>query len=169
MAVFQFVGLCPGSTSQQLIAKADAHARADGLVFQERAYMLHRLAALFRVARTVSQKQAVKLQLVEVVVPRYTNHLKSTTYQATDDVGLNAAVHQYHPLPSTFIISNDLLAAHLLHPVHASVVLLSCMLRHCRSPINKDSAHHHAMLAEHLREPPRVNAGNGRNLLTFQP
>ena len=55
--------------------------------------MLHRLAALFRVAGTVSQEQTVELQLVEVVVPRYANHFYTTLDKATDDIGLYATIH----------------------------------------------------------------------------
>ena len=186
MTVFQFVGLCPSCTSQQLITQTDAHTRTDrpspgpslrgrGVVTfshlcgQELPNVPNSHFTLLGIARTVSQEQAVELQLVEVVVPRHTNHLKPTTYQATDDVGLHAAIYQHHSLPCTYIISNDLLAAHLLHPVHASVFLLSRMLRQRRSPINNYPPHHHAMLAEHLREPPRIDTRDGRNLLTLQP
>ena len=169
MAVFQFVGLSPCRTGQQLITQTDAHTRTDSLIFQEHADMLHRLAALLGVAWAISQKQAVKLQLVKIVVPRHTNHLKAATYQTTDDVGLHAAVHQHHALPSTFVIGNDLLARHLLHPVHASVILLSRKLRHRRSPLHLNLPHHYAMLTEHLRQSASVDTSNGRHLFSSQP
>ena len=92
VTVLQFIGLRTCGTRQQLIAQTDTHARTDSLIIQEGADMLHRLAALLWVARTVSQEQAVELQLVEIIVPRHTNDLDATFDQTADDIGLYATI-----------------------------------------------------------------------------
>ena len=54
--------------------------------------MLHRDVAAFRVARSVGKEESVKLQLVEVIIPRNANYLNTPAEQTTDDVGLNATI-----------------------------------------------------------------------------
>ena len=60
--------------------------------------MLHRLATLLWVTRAISQEKAVKLQLVEIIIPRYANHLDATSDQTTDDVCFHAAIDKDHAL-----------------------------------------------------------------------
>ena len=95
MAILQLVGLGACCPSQQLVAETDAHAGANGLLLQEGTYVFHRLGALLRVARTIGQEQTGKVQLVEVVVPWYTDYLDASSDETADDVGLYATVHEY--------------------------------------------------------------------------
>ena len=92
VTVFQLVGLRPCRTCQQLVTQADAHAGTHRLIIEELADMLHRDVAALRVARTVGKEEAVELKLVEVIVPRHTNHLDAPAQQAADDIGLNATI-----------------------------------------------------------------------------
>ena len=94
MTIFQLIGLGTSGTCQQLVTQADTHQWAHRLIIEKCTDMCHRLVALLWVARTISQEQSIELQLVEVVVPRHTNHLDATTYQATDDVGLHATIDE---------------------------------------------------------------------------
>ena len=63
-------------------------------IIQEGSDMLHRLAALLRVARTVSQELSIEVKLVEIIVPRHSNDLHTPPNQTADDVRLHAAIHQ---------------------------------------------------------------------------
>ena len=112
VTVFQLVGLGTCGTRQQLVAQADAHAgtysltpgpspngEGSGYFFrfsiQECTNVLYRFVALLWVARTVGQEQTVELQLVEVVVPRHTNHLNASLNQTTNDIRLHATVNEH--------------------------------------------------------------------------
>lgn len=159
MTIFQLVGLCACCTSQQLIAETDTHARTNSLALKEHTDMLNRLLALFRVTRTVGEEKAVKLQLVEVIVPRDSLYLNTTSHQATDDIGLHTAVYQNYTFGSRvtgisrWMIDGDLLTAHLLYPIHASV-FFNYLIPHST---NLYPPHHHAMLSEHLLVSRRVS------------
>ena len=130
--------------------------------------MFHRLATLLWVTRTIGKEESVELQLVEVVVPRHTNHLDATSNQAADDVGLYTAVDKYHFLLSTFIIADNIFTAYLFYPVHRAIVLF-CLLRFHRSSFYNDLSHHDTVFAEHFGQSSCINACNGRNLFAFQP
>ena len=92
VTVLQLVCLGTGGTSQQLVTQTDTHEGLHLLVAEELADMLYRLGALLGVARTVSQEETVELQLIEIVIPGYTNHLYTSVQQATDDIGLDTAI-----------------------------------------------------------------------------
>ena len=98
VTVLQLVCLGTGGTSQQLVTQADTHQGLHFLIAEELADMLYRLGALLGVARTVGKEQSVKLQLIEIVIPRYTNHLYASVQQAADDVGLHAAIYKHYAL-----------------------------------------------------------------------
>ena len=93
MTILQLICLGTGSTSQQLVTQANTHQGLYLFIVQEGTDMLNRLAALLGVTRTIGQEQTVKLQLVEVVVPRYADNLYTSVQQTTNDVGLDAAIH----------------------------------------------------------------------------
>ena len=109
VTVLQLVCLGTGGTSQQLVTQANAHTRTHSLTpspsligegssyffqfsLQECTDMSHRHLALFRVSRTIGQEKAIELQLIEVIVPRNAENLYPSTQQASDDVGLHAAI-----------------------------------------------------------------------------
>ena len=194
MTIFQLVGLCACCTSQQLIAETDTHARTNSLALKEHTDMLNRLPALFRVTRSVGEEKAVKLQLVEVIVPRDSHYLNTTSHQATDYIGLHTAVYQNYTFGSRvtgisrWMIDGDLLTAHLLYPIHASVFFdIRCSQRnstfliphstfliphptfHIPHSTNLYPPHHHAMLSEHLGQSSGVDTRDGGYLLALKP
>ena len=133
---------------------------------EKAADMFYGLAALLRVARPVGKEEGVEVQRVEVVVPRHAHHLDIPFRQTTNDVRLHAAVHQDHTSARSFIISNDILAAHLLHPVHRPVVL---RLQRSRFVARHHLPTHHSVLPQQHGQPACVDAAYGRNALTSQP
>ena len=56
--------------------------------------MLHRNLTALRVARTIGKKESIKVQTIEVIVPRNPDNLDSTFEEATDDVCLYAAIDE---------------------------------------------------------------------------
>ena len=92
VTVLQLVCLGTSGASQQLVTQTDTHQGLHLLIAEELADMLYRLGALLGVARTVGKEEAVELQLIEIVIPRYTNHLYASVQQAADDVGLYSAI-----------------------------------------------------------------------------
>ena len=66
----------------------------DGFVLQEGADMLHRNLTALWVARTIGKKESIKVQTIEVIVPRNPDNLDSTFEEATDDVCLYAAIDE---------------------------------------------------------------------------
>ena len=122
MAILQFICLSPGRPCQELIAETDAHERPHIGMVQEYADVLHRLTALLRVARTIRQKQAIEIKLIEVVVPRNPDNLYTPPHQTADDVGLDSAIDKHNALARSLVIMNHLLATHLLHPIDAAII-----------------------------------------------
>ena len=133
--------------------------------------MFHRLATLLWVARAIGQEQTVKVQLVKVVVPGHSDNLDPTTYQTTDNIGLDTTVNQNDLFLSTFIITYNLLAAYFLHPVHRTIILSVITPLAFRRGGGGEAylSHHDAMLTEHLGEATGINACDGGNLFSLEP
>ena len=60
--------------------------------------MLHRCFTAFRVARTIGQEETIKVQLVEVIIPRNTDDFYATLEETADDVGFHAAIDEDNAL-----------------------------------------------------------------------
>ena len=79
---------------------------------------------------------------------------------------LHAAVYQHNLLSRAFVVAYYLLAAHLVHEVHALVVGLRDVIR---LVVKKYLSHHHAVLAQHLGELAGVDARDSGHVLALQP
>ena len=78
VSVFQFIGGGSCCLCQELVAQANTHARFRLVCLHELSDMPDGLFAMLRVAGAVSQEQTVKLQFVEVVVPRHPHYFEVT-------------------------------------------------------------------------------------------
>ena len=165
MTIFQFVDLGAAGLGEQLVAHADATYRFVALTHLL-ADNVHGIFAHVRVARTIGQKESVKVHCRVVVVPRYTNHLDTTIDETTNDIVFHATVHEYHLFAGTFVIADDFLATHLVHEVHTLVVGLGHIVGFI---IKENLAHHHTMLAEHLGQFTRVDASDAGHFLALEP
>ena len=96
MTVLQFIDRSAAGFRQQLVTHANT---ANRLIPGKRLTDIpHGGIASIRIARTVADKQAIVFQLIEVVVPRHTDHRHVTPQQATDDVMFHAAVQKHDAL-----------------------------------------------------------------------
>ena len=120
--------------------------------------------ALLWIARSIRKEQTIEVKLIEIVVPWNPDNLNASVYQATNDVGLDTTVNKHYTFARSLVIANDLLAAHLLHPIDASVIGVIGVFRVFR---NNHTTLHHPALSESLSEPSSVDARDGRNLLAL--
>ena len=98
MAVFQLICIGSCRTGKKLVTKTDTHTRTYLFVSKEFSNVFHSLAALLWIARSIGQKQSIEVELVKVIVPWNTNNLNAPSYQTTDDVSLDTAIHKYNTL-----------------------------------------------------------------------
>ena len=128
--------------------------------------MLYGFATLLWIARSIRKEQTIEVKLIEVVVPWNPDNLNASVYQATNDVSLDTAVNKYYTFACSLVIANDLLAAHLLHPIDAAVI---CVFKIFRVHRNNNPPSHYATLSESLCEPSRVDPRDGRDFFSLQP
>ena len=149
-----------------MITHADSEDRKF-FVFHCLADILHRSITGIRIARTIGNKQSVKFESIEVIIPRDTNHFNITFQQTTDDISLYTAIHQYHfPFIRTFIIANHFLATYFIYIVNACISSFKNIVRFI---VKNNLSQHHAMFAEYFSQFAGINACDAGNLLTFQP
>ena len=110
MSVFQLIYAGACSLTQELISHADTHAGLYYIAIEELANVLYSSLTGIGVTGTIGKKQTVKFHVVEIIIPGNTDNLYPTVYQASENVGLDATVHQNHLLGCTFIVSDNLLA-----------------------------------------------------------
>ena len=166
VAVFEFIDRCAGGFREQLVAHADTHAGAHVRVGEELANVFHGLGCGVRVAGAVGEEQAVKLQLIEIVVPGHAHHFHAAPQQAADNVVLHAAVHEYYAAACALAVSDDFLARNFFHIVHPFVF----RRRHIVGLVVEDDfAHHHAVFAQQFGEFSRVDARDARHVLALEP
>ena len=131
-----------------------------------RADMFRQHLTGIRVTGAVREKQTVRLQRVEIVVPRHADNLYATADEATDDIMLHAAIHENHFLSVlTFVIADDLFAGHLIHKIDVLILRFGSG----RTTLYLDRAEHHAVLAQHHRQRSRVDSRDTGYTLADQP
>mmetsp|Transcript_20786 Transcript_20786/g.65249 ORF Transcript_20786/g.65249 Transcript_20786/m.65249 type:complete len:203 (-) Transcript_20786:595-1203(-) len=179
IAVLHLEGGASGGEREQLVAEADAK---DGLLMppgiapEHLAQMLNCRLAPGGVAWSVGDEEAIKLLLIEVIVPRHQQQLHALGHEIADDVGLDSTVHRHdaHPLPQPAnprgrVRDEELrlLGADLRDQVHMVRVDLyhAGIIRPCRH----DLAQHRAALTEVLGQSARVDPVKSRHLVLLEP
>ena len=107
------------------------------------------------------------MQCVEVIIPWYTDDLYLPFQQQAKDVCLYAAVYQYHFLSGSFVVSDDLLAAHLIDIVHPGII--GIVAAGFLLGVEYHFPHHHSVFAQHFGQLACVDACQSGYLLTLQP
>ena len=86
VAVFQFVDSGAGGLGEELIAHTDTHDGANLRGREKLADVIYRHGTGLGIAWAVSQEQAVKVHLVEIIIPGDTDYLNASAYQAAQDI-----------------------------------------------------------------------------------
>ena len=146
MAVFQLVNRGSGSLPQQLIAHANATNRFAGSADLLANYVYSFLTCV-RIARPISQKQAVKIHVGIIIIPRNADYFHPSINQTTDDIGLHSAVNEYHFLSCSLLISDDFLTRNFRNKVHSLII----SLRHfIRNVVKNNASLHDSMFTKHF-------------------
>ena len=165
MTILQLVDSSTGSLGKQLVTHADTADRLAALA-DLLANNINSILTHIWVARTIGKEQSVEVHIGVIVIPRHTNHLYASVDEATDDVCLHTAVNENHLLAGTLVVTDNLLAAHLVNEVYTLVVSLRYVVRLI---IKENLTHHHAMLTKHLSQLTGIDACDSWHFLTLQP
>ena len=165
MTILQLVDSSTGSLRKQLVTHTDTADRLATLV-DLLADNIHSILAHIWVTRTICQEQAIEIHIGVIVIPRHTNYLNTSVDEATDDVSLHTAVNEYHLLTGTLVITDNLLAAHLVNEVYTLVVSLRDVVWFI---IKENLTHHHTMLTKHLSQLTGIDACDSWHLFALQP
>ena len=165
MTILQLVDGSTGCLGKQLVTHTDTADRlaalADLLTNNVYGILTH-----VWVARTIGQEQAVEVHIGVIVIPRHTNHLYASVDEATDDVCLHTAVNKYHLLAGTLVVTDNLLAAHLVNEVYTLIVSFRDVVWFI---IKENLTHHHTMFTKHLSQLTGIDACDSWHFLALQP
>ena len=165
MTILQLVDSSTGCLRKQLVTHTDTADRLAALA-DLLANNIYCILTHVWVARTICQEQAVEIHIGVIVIPRHTNHLYASVDEATDDVCLHTAVNEYHLLAGTLVVTDNLLAAHLVNEVNTLIVSFRYVVRLI---IKENLTHHHTMLTEHLSQLTGIDACDSWHLFALQP
>ena len=167
VAVLQLIDRGASSLGEQLVAHADT---TDGLAAAAHllADDLHGLGAHVGIARTIGQEETVKLQRVEIIIPRYTDDFHVATKEATQDVVLYTTVYEDHLLISlAFVVADYFLARNLSYEVYTLIASRRGLV--LRLVVKHNFTHHHTVLTQHFGQFARVDSCDARHLFALQP
>ena len=165
MTILQLVDSSTGSLRKQLVTHTDTADRLATLV-NLLANNVYCILAHIWVTRTIGQEQSVEVHIGVIVIPWHTDHLYASVDEATDDVCLHTAVNENHLLAGTLVITDNLLAAHLVNEVYTLVVSLRDVVWFI---IKENLTHHHTMFTKHLSQLTGIDACDSWHFLALQP
>ena len=165
MTILQLVDSSTGCLRKQLVTHTDTADRLAALA-NLLANNVYCILAHIRVTRTIGQEQSVEVHIGVIVIPWHTDHLYASVDEATDDVCLHTAVNENHLLAGTLVVTDNLLAAHLVNEVYTLIVSLRNVVRLI---IKENLTHHHTMLTKHLSQLTGIDACDSWHLFALQP
>ena len=165
MTILQLVDSSTGSLGKQLVTHTNTADRLAALA-DLLANNVYCILTHVWVARTIGKEQSVEIHICVIVIPRHTDHLNASVDEATDDVCLHTAVNENHLLAGTLIVTDNLLAAHLVNEVYTLVVSLRYVVWFI---IKENLTHHHTMFTKHLSQLTGIDACDSWHLFALQP
>ena len=165
MTILQLVDSSTGSLGKQLVTHTNTADRLAALA-DLLANNVYCILTHVWVARTIGKEQSVEIHICVIVIPRHTDHLNASVDEATDDVCLHTAVNENHLLAGTLVVTDNLLAAHLVNEVYTLVVSLRYVVWFI---IKENLTHHHTMFTKHLSQLTGIDACDSWHLFALQP